>query len=68
MMRPGVERGATGMEQTRVFETYTLSRSQLIEWPSILGQIRALVEQSEIKIVDIKRHEDRLTIIFRRLR
>ena len=56
------------MEQTRVFETYTLSRSQLIEWPSILGQIRALVEQSEIKIVAIKRHEDRLTIIFRRLR
>jgi hypothetical protein len=49
------------------FEYLTLSRSQLVEWPAVLAEIRSLVLNSRIKVVDIRRHQDHLIIVFRRL-
>jgi hypothetical protein len=49
-----------------VFETYTFSRSSH-EGQSILEEFRLLVEQSQIKIVDIKRNKEQLTVVFRRI-
>ncbi|GGI97726.1 hypothetical protein GCM10010885_04250 [Alicyclobacillus cellulosilyticus] len=55
------------MDRASVFETITLPRSVLVEWPSKLKEIRTLMERSEIKIVDIRRERDNLVIVFRRL-
>ncbi|MCL6626135.1 hypothetical protein [Alicyclobacillus shizuokensis] len=49
------------------FEYLTLSRSDLTRWPTVLSEVRDLVEQGYIKVVDIRRHQDHLLIVFRRL-
>jgi hypothetical protein len=56
------------VELSKVFETYTLYRSEFIDRRAMYAEIKSLVEKSEIKIVDIKRDKDHLTIVFRRLR
>lgn len=57
------------VESSEVFETVTVSRQQFMHSPgTLLEQLGAMVEASEIRIVDIKRQRDELTITFRRLR
>lgn len=55
------------MHMSSVFETYTLSRDQLTEWPTALSKIRTQIEKSEIKIVDIRRDGNQLIIVYRKL-
>ncbi|MCL6442785.1 MAG: hypothetical protein K6T83_04885 [Alicyclobacillus sp.] len=55
------------MEQSHVFETFTVSRSELMDRPSVLSKIKSLLDRTDIKVVDVKRNHDELTIVFRRL-
>lgn len=55
------------MEQTHVFERVTLLRDDLVRWPAVLSDLKSMVETSKIRIVDIRREDDRLTIVYRKL-
>jgi hypothetical protein len=55
------------MEQPHVFERVTLLRDDLIRWPAVLRELKSMVETSKIRIVDIRREDDRLTIVYRKL-
>lgn len=58
-----------GIESSEVFETVTVSRQEFLHSPTtLIEQLGSMVEASEIRIVDIKRQRDQLTITFRRLR
>ncbi|WP_410028521.1 hypothetical protein [Alicyclobacillus cycloheptanicus] len=61
------EIGAAEMKSlSNEFYQVSLSRSQFSDWQSALSTIRTQIEQSEIKIVDIKRvGNDELVIIYR---
>ncbi|CAM3752572.1 hypothetical protein ALPO108162_03855 [Alicyclobacillus pomorum] len=61
-------RGGECVRISNEFQTYTLSRKQLLQWPILLKQIWSQIEQAEIKIVDITRTQDHLVIVYRRLR
>ncbi len=52
------------MQSTECFERVTLSRSKE---QSAVNELIELVRQSQIRIVDIKRHRDELVIVYRRL-
>ena len=52
------------MQSTECFESVTLSRSKE---QSAVNELIELVRQSQIRIVDIKRHRDELVIVYRRL-
>jgi hypothetical protein len=54
----------TGLD---TFEVITLSRTDLIEWPEILRELEKRILKSEIKVVDIRRRKDCLTIVLRKL-
>ncbi|GMA49536.1 hypothetical protein GCM10025857_08930 [Alicyclobacillus contaminans] len=55
------------MELTEEFEVYTLQREDLLRWPDVLRTLRQRMEQSEIKVVDVRRERSGLTLVFRRL-
>lgn len=52
------------MSSTECFEKITLSRSKE---PAAVSDLLSMVRQSQIRIVDIKRHRDELVIVYRRL-
>lgn len=52
------------MHMEKCFKTVTLSRSRE---QAALDDLISMVKRSEIRIVDIKRHRDRLVIVYRHL-
>ncbi|MBX6354025.1 MAG: hypothetical protein IRZ10_11935 [Thermoflavifilum sp.] len=49
------------------FEELTLSRADLTCWPERLLELERRLRASEIRIVDVRRRNDELTIVYRRL-
>lgn len=56
------------LEQSSVFETMTIAKDDGALWPEFLSRVRAMVESSRIKVVDIRRQGDKLTITYRKVR
>ncbi|MCL6443327.1 MAG: hypothetical protein K6T83_07715 [Alicyclobacillus sp.] len=63
----GTHAASREMVGGEVFETLTVSRAELAERPEVLKEVQQLFAQSKVKIVDIHRERDRLTIVFRRV-
>ncbi|QSO52579.1 hypothetical protein JZ785_01080 [Alicyclobacillus curvatus] len=55
------------LQQSSVFETMTLAKEDVMQWAEFMNRVKAMVESSQIKVVDVKRHGDKLTITYRRL-
>ncbi|QSO46171.1 hypothetical protein [Alicyclobacillus mengziensis] len=55
------------LQQSNVFETLTLAKDDVMEWSEFMNRVKTMVETSQIKVVDVKRHGDKLTITYRRL-
>lgn len=55
------------LDQSSVFETVTIAKDDVLLWPEFMRRVKTMVENSNIKVVDIRRQGDKLTITYRRL-